>query len=65
MSSLETLEYIQQEMAENPILELREKGDSPEGDTVDAVENDTAPEVEWWEYFLDRSDLGYIGGQEP
>ena len=22
-------------------------------------------EVEWWEYFADRSDLGYIGGQEP
>ena len=65
MSSLELSEYIQQEMAENPVLELREEGDSPEGDTVDAVEDDTAPEVEWWEYFLDRSDLGYIGGQEP
>ncbi len=65
MSSLELSEYIQQEMAENPVLELREEGDSSEGDIVDTIEDDTMPEVEWWEYFADRSDLGYIGGHEP
>lgn len=64
MSSLELSEYLQQEMDENPVLELREEDESPEGDIVGEVEDESLPDVEWWEYFLDRSDLGYTGGYE-
>lgn len=55
MSSMELEEYIQQELEENPVLELRED------ETEDRMEEPELEEDEadWWEYFLDRSDLGY------
>ncbi|MGI6550443.1 MAG: RNA polymerase factor sigma-54 [Syntrophomonadales bacterium] len=64
MSSLELSEYLQQEIDENPVLELKEEDDRPEGDMVGEIEEDSQSDMEWWEYFLDRSDLGYTGRHE-
>lgn len=61
MSSLELSEYLQQEIDENPVLELREEDDHPEGDVTGELEEESPSDMEWWEYFLDRSDLGYTG----
>lgn len=58
MSTLELDEYLQQELEENPFLEVQEDPDS--GD-VELKNNDEAPDQEWLEYFLDRSDIGYLG----
>ncbi|ADI02608.1 MULTISPECIES: RNA polymerase factor sigma-54 [Syntrophothermus] len=61
MSALELDEYLQQELAENPFLELK---DDPEPVEVELKSEDEGFETEWWEYFLDRSDLGYLGPKE-
>ncbi len=58
MSALELDEYLQQELAENPFLEIK---DDPEPAEVDLKSEDDGFETEWWEYFIDRSDLGYVG----
>lgn len=60
MSSLELSEYLQQELEENPFLELRED-DSSDAELVGDLEEERLPDLDWWEYFLDRSDLGYTG----
>lgn len=57
MSSLELSEYLQQELEENPVLELKDEDNSEIEDK--SAEEEEFSEVEWWEYFLDRSDLGF------
>lgn len=61
MSALELDEYLQQELAENPFLEIKE---DPEPAEVDLKSEEDGFETEWWEYFTDRSDLGYPGPVE-
>lgn len=61
MSTLELDEYLRQELAENPFLEVK---DEPEGIEVELKSDDEPFETEWWEYFLDRSDIGYLGSGE-
>ena len=64
MSSLELSEYLQQEIDENPVLELKEEDETPEEDMEVQAEEESLPDVEWLEYFQDRSDLGYTSGYE-
>lgn len=68
LSSLELLDYVEQEALENPVLELKEEeidsgeADSREdaGDKSEAAFEQDALYIDWQEYFSDRSDLGYI-----
>lgn len=64
MSSLELSEYLQQEIDENPVLELKEEDETPEEDMAGQAEEESLPDVEWLEYFQDRSDLGYTSAYE-
>ncbi|MCR4400279.1 MAG: RNA polymerase factor sigma-54, partial [Syntrophomonadaceae bacterium] len=45
---------------ENPLLEVREE---PSREPEPRAEEDPL-EIEWWDYFLDRSDVGYAGPVE-
>ncbi|MGE5422485.1 MAG: RNA polymerase factor sigma-54 [Ignavibacteriales bacterium] len=67
MSSLELSEYLEQELQENPVLEIREEAEPQEAtdSEVKDSEADQAAEVDWSEYFLDRSDLGYAQKTDP
>jgi len=65
LSSLELGMYIEQQLQENPLLELNDEGQDveaaestevPEGDREDR-ENRT--DLDWQEYFQDSSDLGF------
>ncbi|MGE5398292.1 MAG: RNA polymerase factor sigma-54 [Chitinophagales bacterium] len=58
MSSLELGEYLQEEMEQNPILEIKEESENLAAEKDSSEEE--GPEPEWTEYFLDRSDIGYI-----
>lgn len=57
LSTLELAEYIQQELEENPILELRE---DPENLILEGSEEVDDLDFDWAEYFADGSDLGYV-----
>ncbi|NLV16250.1 MAG: RNA polymerase factor sigma-54 [Syntrophomonadaceae bacterium] len=64
MSSIELSEYLRQELEENPVLELKEDEDSHEShenEEISRAEDNSPLEVEWWEYLLDSSDVGYTG----
>ncbi len=64
LSSLELSQYLEQQLLENPLLELREdeadrtaeydKKDAPAETEAEKLEND----LDWEEYFQDGSDLG-------
>ena len=54
-------EYLQQELEENPFLELR---DEPEDEEVEDEIDEDIFEAEWLDYFQDRSDMGYTGPTE-
>jgi len=60
MSAPELEEYIDQEMEQNPFLELEEEPSLKEGENVSADDEPGQREeiAEWIEYFTDRSDLG-------
>jgi len=66
LSSLELSQYIEQQLEENPLLELKDDETEQNNDTVETVEKagETEPEakreydVDWEEYFQDSSDLG-------
>ncbi|NLB18604.1 MAG: RNA polymerase sigma-54 factor, partial [Syntrophomonadaceae bacterium] len=67
MSSIELSEYLHQELEENPVLEFKEDADSQENhenEEMSRTEDDSPMEVEWWEYFLDSSDVGYKSGSQ-
>lgn len=57
LSTLELADYIQQELEENPILELRE---DPENLVLEGGEEVDDFDFDWTEYFADGSDLGYV-----
>ncbi|NPV91654.1 MAG: RNA polymerase factor sigma-54 [Firmicutes bacterium] len=66
LSAIELVDYIQQEVLENPLLEVKDD----EGEAGEAVVEEKAEatsekeketfDIDWQEYFSDRSDLGYI-----
>lgn len=66
MSAPELEEYIEQEMEQNPFLEVEEDTGSKEGDNGDSVDENRQREdmAEWLEYFTDRSDLGITSHQK-
>lgn len=51
-SSLELSEYLQQQVTENPVLELKEL------DEKENIDKMLEPEIDWKEVFNDKSDLG-------
>ena len=63
LSTLELGEYIDQEMLENPLLEIKEEAQEQveSGETEVAGTDDPLDlDVDWKEYFANSSDLGYI-----
>lgn len=61
LSTQELTEYIEEQLVENPVLELKE--DSQEEAHGDHSEDSGEKEefdIDWQEYFQDESDLGYI-----
>lgn len=62
LSSLELAEFVQEQILENPALEIESAEDSPE-ETLAAAkeekEDNEAFDVDWHEYFQDR-DIGYV-----
>jgi len=64
LSSLDLSTYIEQQLQENPLLELREEGNESEGGAaaegkpVDTGEEKPDYDLDWEEYFQDGSDLG-------
>lgn len=67
LSSLELNAYIQQQLQENPLLELREddyeQSREEEGDVLPGKDESSRKEfdVDWEDYFHDSSDLGMTG----
>lgn len=66
LSSLELEMYIDQQLQENPLLELREEGERNEANEFEQGETKEKKEepekeydVDWQEYFQDSSDLGF------
>lgn len=62
-SAIELAEYVDQEMTENPVLEVRDESEETDGSN-DANEKAESTEgeksdIEWQEYFADGRDLGY------
>jgi len=57
LSTLELNSYIQQELQENPLLEIWEEGEAAAGELA---EDNDSQDIDWQEYFADGSDLGYI-----
>lgn len=71
LSAMELAEYIEQELLENPVLEKKEEAEKCEQEEATADENrerEDKFDIDWQEYFQDRSDLGYTQrerGGEP
>lgn len=67
MSSLELTEYLQQELQENPVLEIKEDQESSEVEISENALKEDKIEAEWWENFVDNNDPGYShrGQGEP
>lgn len=55
MPILELNQFIEQEMLENPLLEVVEERDERDQEPVETA---AEQEVDWQEYFQDKSDLG-------
>lgn len=67
LSSQELMEFVEQELLENPVLELGEVDDAPVEEEVSNEEISTETEkfdLDWQEYFADGRDLGYTGMAE-
>lgn len=64
LSSLELGKYIEQQLQENPVLELMEESDgvgqSDHTDIDDQNSKDREYDIDWQEYFQDSSDLGIL-----
>lgn len=66
LSSLDLSTYIEQQLQENPLLELREdengseEGAAAEEKPASAEEEKTDYDLDWEEYFQDGSDLGTV-----
>lgn len=60
LSSLELEEFVQEQMMENPALEI--EGSEETHEEVSSTKEDGEEfDIDWHEYFQDRSDLGFIG----
>lgn len=62
-SAIELSQYIEQELMENPVIELKENEIDDENniETIEKIEPEKEEkyEIDWQEYFSDKSDLGY------
>ncbi|SHK75922.1 RNA polymerase, sigma 54 subunit, RpoN/SigL [Desulforamulus aeronauticus DSM 10349] len=56
LSSVELTEYVEQQVMENPLLEVKEH--DPERQEDSPPPDKKEQDLEWIEYFQDRSDLG-------
>ncbi|MEW6621904.1 MAG: RNA polymerase factor sigma-54 [Bacillota bacterium] len=59
LSSLELAEFVEEQILENPTLEMNEEV-ADEHSAAQAKEETDKFDMDWQEYFLDGSDLGYI-----
>ncbi|GBF35518.1 RNA polymerase sigma-54 factor RpoN [Desulfocucumis palustris] len=65
LSSLELESYIEQQLQENPLLEINEDQDKAETETVEMseagkeTERDKEYDIDWENYFNDSGDPGY------
>ena len=62
LSAMELAEYIEQELLENPVLEKKEEAEKSEHEETtpdESREQEDKFDIDWQEYFQDRSDLGY------
>ncbi|MBP2645007.1 MAG: polymerase, sigma 54 subunit, RpoN [Firmicutes bacterium] len=64
LSSMELAEMVEQELLENPVLEIEEKNDANTSDTAedtgeDAPNDQLQEYMDWAEYFNEGSDAGY------
>uniref|UniRef100_A0A7C2E250 RNA polymerase sigma-54 factor n=1 Tax=Ammonifex degensii TaxID=42838 RepID=A0A7C2E250_9THEO len=64
-SAQELADYVEQQLVENPMLELREEGNNEWKETKEADGDQEDYTAEWVEYFCDSSDLGLTRGSEP
>jgi RNA polymerase sigma-54 factor len=57
----ELVEYIEEQLIENPILELKDDSESdvPAEENKDDLQQEEKFDIDWQEYFQDESDLGY------
>lgn len=63
MSAIELAEFVDQQLLENPCLDLAEDESKPSDGAEDKSSNSSDTErwdIDWQEYFADRSDLGYL-----
>jgi len=58
LSALELSDYIEESLTENPMLDLKEESPS-EPEPEEKGKSGEEFDVDWQEYFADRSDLGY------
>jgi RNA polymerase sigma-54 factor len=63
LSSLELENYIEQQLQENPLLELRDDRPGPESEPAETneakdKEQEQEYDIDWKEYFHDSSDIG-------
>ena len=65
LSSLELGMYIEQQLQENPLLEINEEGQEADTEVQESTEGADSSEqageydMDWQEYFQDSSDLGF------
>lgn len=68
LSSLELSTYVEQQLQENPLLEVREeefeKVDTQEKEP-DKADGEKEYDIDWQEYFNDSSDLGMPKSEKP
>lgn len=69
LSSMDLSTYIEQQLLENPLLELRDDEDRKEEEHTDQektveLEGQLDYEMDWEEYFQDSSDLGMVYREE-
>lgn len=57
LSSLELKSYVEEQVQENPVLELNEEQENRNKEPVESETNDQF-DINWREYFNDSSDLG-------
>ncbi len=66
LSALELQQYVQNELQENPFLEYQEEDAGDGGETAvssefgDRIQNSEQLDIDWKEYFGNRSDLGIV-----
>lgn len=61
MPVLELAEYVDQQLLENPVLETKEERDEePAEAPVQEKDKDKDKDMDWQEYFQDKSDLGIV-----